>query len=219
MKLLRAYTANVSAKFSGDYALFTRPEGKVERVSYPIMTPSAARGALEAILWKPEFHYRIRSITALKKPKFYSILRNEVGRKAYITSKFMKEPENRYTDEMRQLRHSLVLKDVSYIVDATIVVYSDTPQKIIKYDQMFKRRLSKGQCFHRPYLGTREFSAHFEKPTGKERLIDWTDSLGSMFFDFKYPGKGSVTIPYFFSAHVEKGVMKVPDYLYEEVNR
>src|SRR5690625_6486858 len=96
-------TSTVRVKFSGDFALFTRPEGKVERVSYPIMTPSAARGALEAILWKPEFHYRIRSITALKKPKFYSIVRNEVAQKANISKKFIVKPENKYTCDMRQL--------------------------------------------------------------------------------------------------------------------
>jgi len=214
---LRIYTSNVKVKFSGDYALFARPEGKVERVSYPLMTPSGARGALEAILWKPEFHYRIRSISVLKRPQFYSILRNEVEKKAHITRTFMKNPKDVFADNMRQLRHSLVLRDVSYIVDASIVVESDSPQKIIKYEQMFKRRLSKGQCFYQPYLGAREFSAHFEEPTGDEMPIDWTDSLGSMFFDFKYPEKGSVTIPYFFNAHVEKGVMEVPDYLYEEV--
>lgn len=216
---MQVYTSDVSVKFSGDYALFTRPEGKVERVSYPIMTPSAARGALEAIFWKPEFHYRIRSITALKRPQFYSILRNEVANKAHITKPFMEEPTDRFADDMRQLRHSLVLKDVAYIVDATIVLESDTPTDIIKYEEMFKRRLSKGQCFYQPYLGTREFSARFEEPSGKEEGINWTDSLGSMFFDFKYPEKGSVTIPYFYQAQIKNGVMKVPDYLYEEVCR
>lgn len=216
---MQVYTSDVRVKFSGDYALFTRPEGKVERVSYPIMTPSAARGALEAILWKPEFHYRIRSITALKRPQFYSILRNEVANKAHITKPFMEEPTDRFADDMRQLRHSLVLKDVAYIVDATIVLESDTPTDIIKYEEMFKRRLSKGQCFYQPYLGTREFSARFEEPSGKEEGINWTDSLGSMFFDFKYPEKGSVTIPYFYQAQIKNGVMKVPDYLYEEVCR
>lgn len=219
MKLLRMYTANIKVKFFGDYALFTRPEGKVERVSYPIMTPSAARGALEAILWKPEFHYRIRSITALKKPKFYSIVRNEVAQKANISKKFMEKPENKYTGDMRQLRHSLVLKDVAYLVEATIVVQSDSPKGIIKYEQMFKRRLVKGQCFYQPYLGTREFSASFKGVTGDEKPIDWTDSLGTMFFDFKYSEKGSVTIPYFFTAQVEQGVMEIPNYLYEEVLR
>lgn len=216
---LRTYTAKVKAKFSGDFALFTRPEGKVERTSYPIMTPSAARGALEAILWKPEFHYRIRRIIVLKKPVFHSILRNEVARKANISPRFMKKPESTYTDDMRQLRHALILKDVSYIVEADIVLEADSSQKITKYESMFNRRLSKGQCFHRPYLGTREFSAQFEMPTGEERFIDWTDSLGTMFFDFRYPEKGSVTIPYFFNAHVNNGVMEVPDYLYEEVHR
>lgn len=214
---MKVYQSNIRVKFSGDYALFTRPEGKVERVSYPIMTPSAARGALESIFWKPEFHYRIRSVSVLKRPQFYSIVRNEVSSKASVTKTFIENPTDVFADDIRQLRHSLVLRDVAYIIDATIVVKSDSPDKIIKYEQMFKRRLAKGQCFYQPYLGTREFSAQFEEPTGNEKPIDWTDSLGSMLFDFRYPEKGSVTIPYFFNARVENGVMKIPDYLYEEV--
>lgn len=216
---MTTYTSTVEVKLSGDFALFTRPEGKVERVSYPIMTPSAARGALEAIFWKPEFHYRIRKISVLKRPIFHSILRNEISRKATINTSFMKKPKNFYVDDYRQLRHSLVLKNVSYIVQADLVLKSDSPNTIKKYKAMFDRRLVKGQCFYQPYLGTREFSAQFEKPTGTEKPIKWTDSLGTIFFDYKYPKKGSVTIPYFFNGHVKEGVMEVPDYLYEEVRR
>lgn len=217
-RCLEVKKALVQAKFSGEYALFTRPEGKVERTSYSIMTPSAARGALESIMWKPEFHFRVRRIIVLKRPKFHSIVRNEVARKASVTSAFMKKPKDIFTDDMRQLRHSLILKDVSYIVEADIVL-QDSRHSIKKYEAMFNRRLRKGQCFNTPYLGTREFSATFESPTGKEKPINWTDSLGSMFFDFRYPKKGSVTVPYFFNAHVQNGVMEVPDYLYKEVHR
>lgn len=211
--------ARVKVKLSGEYALFTRPEGKVERVSYPVMTPSAARGALESILWKPEFHFRIRNIKVLKKPTFHSILRNEIESKASISSAFMKNPKDIYTDDMRQLRHSLILKNVAYIVSADIVLEPDSKQSIRKYQAMFERRLSKGQCFHRPYLGTREFAAQFEVPSGEEKAIEWTDSLGSMFFDFQYSKQGSMSIPYFFSANIKNGVLEVPDYLYEEVRR
>src|SRR5690625_2343192 len=103
------------------------------------MTPSAARGALAAIFWKPEFHSRIRSVSVLKRPQFYSIVRNEVSSKASVTKTFMENPTDVFADDIRQLRHSLVLRDVAYIIDATIVVKSDLPDKIIKYEQMFKR--------------------------------------------------------------------------------
>ncbi len=209
----------VRIKVFGDFALFTRPEGKVERVSYPMMTPSAARGVLEAVFWKPEFRYKIRKIAALKQPKFHSIIRNEVSKKVSINKKMMAAPQDVFTDDMRQLRHALVLKDVAYLIEADLVLYPETKDPIEKYEAIFNRRVSKGQCFHRPYLGAREFSAHFEEVDGTERPIDWTDSIGSMFFDFRYPKKGGITIPYFFQAEVENGVMRVPSDLYEEVYR
>lgn len=216
---MKKYVKRIAVKFSGDYALFTRPESKVERVSYSTMTPFAARGALESIYWKPEFHYRVRRIKTLQKPKFHSIVRNEIEKKVTVNLSFMKKPRDIFTDDMRQLRHSLILKDVSYIVEADIVLKSDSPQLINKYEAMFNRRLMKGQCFHRPYFGSREFSAKFEVPSGTEKPVDWTDSLGSMFFDFRYSTGGSVNIPYFFNAQIKNGIMEIPDYLYEEVHR
>lgn len=210
-------STKVRVKVFGDYALFTKPEGKVERVSYPIMTPSAARGVLEAIFWKPEFKYKIRKIIALKKPQFHSILRNEVSKKATINKKIMASPQDVFTDDMRQLRHSLILKEVAYIIEAEIVLAPNTKDRIEKYESMFNRRVKKGQCFYRPYLGTREFSAHFEAVDGTEEPVAWTESIHPMFFDFRYPKKGGMTIPYFFSADIIKGVMDIPDYLYEEV--
>lgn len=211
--------SKVRMKVWGEAALFTRPEAKVERVSYPIMTPSAARGVLEAVFWKPEFFYKVQSITALLPPKFHSIIRNEISDKASINKKIMNAPENKYSDDMRQLRHSLYLKDVAYIIEAEIVLMPSTNHPIEKYESMFTRRVEKGQCFSRPYLGTREFSAQFGPVIGDEQQIDWTDELGPMFFDFRYPKKGSVVIPYFFNAAVEKGRLAVPQELYEEVNR
>ncbi|WP_336822039.1 type I-C CRISPR-associated protein Cas5c [Sporosarcina sp. USHLN248] len=211
-------TTKVQVKVWGDGALFTRPEGKVERVSYPLMTASAARGVLEAILWKPEFQYRICSISALKYPTFHSIIRNEVDSKASITKKFMEQPEDKYADDMRQLRHSLYLKDVSYIICAEIVLQLDTEQPIEKYEAMFTRRVQKGQCFSRPYLGTREFSANFGPVSATDTPINWTEEIGPMFFDYRYPKNGTTVIPYFFNASVQEGVMYIPQHLYEEVN-
>lgn len=212
-------TTNIRVKVWGEGALFTRPEGKVERTSYPTMTPSAARGILESILWKPEFKYLIHNITALHPPKFHSIIRNEVENKATINRPFMENPVHRYADDMRQLRHTLYLKDVSYVIEAEIKLLPTTKEPIEKYESMFNRRVKKGQCFSRPFLGTREFSAHFGEVDGSEKRIDWTDELGPMFFDYYYPKKGSVVIPYFFSASVENGTMKVPQHLYKEVYR
>lgn len=209
----------VCAKFWGEYALFTRPEGKVERVTYPVMTPSAARGLLESLLWKPEIKYEIRSIAILNKPEFHSIVRNEVEQKANIQKGFMNQPKDVFTDDSRQLRHSLILRNPSYLVEADIVLQPNANDPIEKYEAMFTRRLRKGQCFHRPYFGTREFSAHFGTPDKDDRPIVWTDSLGTMFFDFRYASNGSMMIPYFFDAVVENGVLTVPTHLYEEVNR
>lgn len=219
---MRGDRARIAVKFSGEFALFTRPEGKVERVSYPIITPSAARGALEAIMWRPEILFDVRRIQVLNKPQFHSIIRNEVDSKASISTAFMKKPRDVFTDDMRQLRHSLILKDVSYIVEADIVLQPECEYPVKKYEAMFNRRLAKGQCFYQPYLGTREFSAQFDVPDGTEKPINWTDSLGTIFYDFRYPGKkanSNSSIPYFFSAQIKSGIMDVPEYLFKEVNR
>lgn len=210
---------SVRMKVTGEYALFTRPEGKVERVSYPLPTPAAARGIFEAILWKPEFRYEIINVQVLKQPKFYSIVRNEVDTKAVVNNSTMVNPKDYFSDDHRQLRHSLLLKDVAYIIEARIILQPGAKDPIEKYYAMFQRRLEKGQCFHQPYLGTRECSAQFGIPSKEDVPIHWTDSLGPMFFDFRYPKENSITIPYFFNAEIKDGVMEVPAYLYEEVNR
>lgn len=212
-------TSKVRMKVWGDGALFTRPEGKVERVSYPIMTPSAARGILEAVFWKPEFKYRVHAISVLNKPKFRSIVRNEVENKASITRKTRESSKSVYADDMRQLRHSLYLKEVAYIIEAEMVLLPNTKHPIEKYESMFNRRVKKGQCFSRPYLGTREFSAHFTSVVGDEQPVVWTEQLGPMFFDYRYEVEKSVVRPYFFNACVEQGTMHIPQQLYKEVYR
>lgn len=209
----------LKVKVSSEFALFTRPEGKVERVSYPLITPSAARGVLEAILWKPEFRWEVERIHVLRQPKFYSIVRNEVSKKATVNRSTMKNATDYFANDDRQLRHSLMLKDVSYIIEAQIYMQSGAKDPVEKYRAIFRRRLEKGQCFHRPYLGTRECAADFDLPSVNDVPIDWTESLGPIFFDFRYPKKGSVTIPFFFNAEIKKGIMEIPSYLYEEVNR
>ena len=153
----------------GQHACFTRPEMKVERVSYDVMTPSAARGILEAIHWKPAIRWQIDRIHVLRPIRFQSIRRNEVGAKASasMASGAMRrgttEGLGLVVDENRQQRAATVLIDVAYVIEAHFDMTAkagpeDTPAKHIS---MFNRRAEQGQCFHRPCLGTREFPAEF----------------------------------------------------------
>ncbi|MEE9285748.1 MAG: type I-C CRISPR-associated protein Cas5c, partial [Dehalococcoidia bacterium] len=142
-------------KLWGELACFTRPELKVERVSYPVMTPSAARGALEAIFWRPAFSWRIREIRVLRPPRFVSLVRNEVTHKASVAA-MAGRPF--YADEHRAQRHTLALRDVAYVIAADIV-----PKPLAGardpsgFRDQFRRRVRRGQCFQTPYLGCREF--------------------------------------------------------------
>lgn len=170
----------VLVKVGGDYACFTRPEFKVERVSYPCMTPSAARGILEAIYWKPEFRWEIREIHVLRPIKQVSILRNEIeSRQSLETGPF-------FVEEKRQQRASLVLRDVVYVIKAAVRSRPHDPEKPQKHKACFERKVNAGQCHHTPYLGTREFAAWFEPPTGDERPADIRQDVGQMLFDIAY---------------------------------
>jgi CRISPR-associated protein Cas5d len=226
---------NTNAQFltvkvwSEDGALFTRPEFGAERVSYPVMTPSAARGVLEAIFWKPEFTWRVREIKVLKPIRHFSILRNEMN--SWQSASSAKNPEYHYfADDDRAQRHSLCLRDASYIISAEILLKAHADAPDAKYRAQFRRRVKKGQCYHQPYLGTREFSAFFSEPDDTEVAIDHTDELGLMLWDMDFVSDpeakqieflthdstgGKVTKgtakPKFFRAKLEKGVMKVPE--------
>ncbi|MFX3629261.1 MAG: type I-C CRISPR-associated protein Cas5c [Ectobacillus sp.] len=211
-------TASLKVKVWGDLALFTRPEAKAERVSYPVITPSAARGVLEAIFWKPEFKYHIKKIHVLKPIQYYSILRNEVA--SIVPSNVMSSKKDFLADDDRQQRHSIMLRDVAYIIEADMELMEHATDNIAKYRDMFRRRVAKGQCFQRPYFGTRECAVHFAEPEQSDRAIHWTEELGPMLFDVKFPkdsAKNAQAIPYFFEAKLENGVLHVPDYLYKEV--
>lgn len=194
----------VVVKVWGDFACFTRPEMKVERVSYEVMTPSAARGVLEAIFWKPEFTWRIQAIHVLKPIRHFSILRNEVNVRA--------SPRNEGIDinECHTPRHTLALRDVAYLIEADIEVASGVPEDPAKYRDQFRRRLDRGQCYHRPYLGCREFAAGFGRPEGAEEAIQVSDELGLMLLDIEYRKEGE-HVPRFFSARLEEGVLRVPE--------
>ncbi len=207
----------LEVKFWGDFACFTRPDMKVERVSYSVITPSAARGMLEAIHRKPEFRWQIREIQVLKPIKHYSILRNEINSKAAISTvkKWIKNNGAFFAEEDRAQRHTLALRDVAYIIKADIVLNENADANIAKYRDIFRRRVKKGQCYHPPYFGCREFSASFGEPEGDEVPIPVDDDLGLMLFDMDFvpDGSGRAT-PRFFHAQLRQGVITIPEELY-----
>jgi CRISPR-associated protein Cas5d len=207
----------VEVKVWGDFACFTRPEMKVERVSYDVITPSAARGVLEAIFWKPEFSWQIREIWVLKPIRHFSILRNEVNSKAVVsTAKGWAENGGGYVaEDDRAQRHTLGLRDVAYLIKAHAVLKPHATDDIAKYRDQFRRRVDRGRRHAAPYFGCREFAAYFGPPDGTERPIDLSDDLGRMLFDIDYAtddsGRGT---PRFFAACLGSGILKVPVDLY-----
>ena len=158
----------LEVKVWGEFACFTRPEMKAERVSYSVMTPSAARGVLEAIFWKPEFSWQVREIWVLNPIRHFSILRNEVNSKAaFATARGWGRTGGGYfADEDRAQRHTLALRDVAYLIKADMALAPHATEDIAKYRDQFRRRVNRGQCYHQPYLGCREFVASFGPPDG-----------------------------------------------------
>jgi len=204
----------------GDYACFTRPEFKSERVSYDMMTPSAARGILEAVHWKPAIVWVIDRIHVLKPIKFQTFRRNEVASK--IPSGKMRTAMERGSldglglavDDDRQQRATIALFDVAYVIEAHFEMTAkagedDSPAKHI---EMFKRRAAKGQCFQRPCFGCREFAADFELveeplPAHALPLNQANRDLGWMLYDIEF--KGDDKRPMFFRGQLENGVLDV----------
>ncbi len=202
-------------KVWGPLACFTHPEMKVERVTYPVMTPSAARGVLEAIFWKPEFTWRVQEVQVLKEIRYFSILRNEVNSRASerTAARWQSDGEGGYDAASdRAQRHTLALRDVAYLIKAQVQVKEGVAEDPAKYRDQFRRRATDGRCFATPYLGCREFSAAFGFPDGSEKPIDRTEDLGPMLLDIAYDaddsGRGK---PVFFNARLEKGVLYVPE--------
>jgi len=207
---------------SGPFACFTRPECKAEKMSYEVMTPSAARNILSSIYWKPEFDYKIKEIHALNPIKFISMTLNEVGKKGQINN----------TSDGRQQTRNLFLYDVCFGIVAEIIL--NKKDDTIKHLEIFKRRASKGQCFTNPYLGLKEHLAEWELvnkiPTTKIPRDFATKPLGIMLYDFKYieDKKGKIipkrthlglntekskfrVEPLFFNATMVNGIVKVPE--------
>jgi CRISPR-associated protein Cas5d len=212
---------------SGNHACFTRPELKVERVSYDVMTPSAARGILEAIHWKPAICWVIEKIHVLKPIRFQSIRRNEVAQKVPVGAvhKAMKADSLAdlalLVESERQQRAAMILTDVAYVIEARFDMTDragpdDNPGKHL---DIFTRRARKGQCFHQPCLGTREFPARFsllepEAPT--PAAIDEDRDLGFMLFDIDHAANRASL---FFRARLDAGVVHVPPPTSGEIRR
>ena len=202
----------IKLKVWGEYACFTRPEMKVERVSYDVMTPSAARGVLEAIYWKPEIEWVIDRIHILKPIRFTNIRRNELGNNkvsAQKIKKAMKEGQEvlrNIIEDDRQQRAATVLKDVAYIIEAHFEVKSGSDEGV-KHFEMFKRRATKGQCFNQPYLGCREFTASFEwLDEISEPAIIVSKDLGYMLYDIDFQNN---MMPLFFRPEMVNGIIEI----------
>jgi CRISPR-associated protein Cas5d len=203
----------VAVRVWGDLACFTRPEMKVERVSYPVMTPSAARGVLEAISWKPQFTWRIQEIHVLKPIRYFSILRNEVNTRASerAAAGWQKNGGGYDATADRAQRHTLALRDVEYLILAYVELRSGVTDDPAKYRDQLRRRVRDGRCFTTPYLGCREFAASFAEPDGTEQPHPIDDDLGAMLLDLDYePGRSGRGRPRFFQARLEGGILRVP---------
>lgn len=200
---------------SGDFACFTRPEMKVERVSYDVMTPSAARSVFEAILWKPSIRWEVRRIEVLKPIRWISVRRNEVAAKVSVRNaqSAMNTGQGHlalYIEDERQQRAGLFLRDVAYRLHADLVAVGDDARgNPAKYREMFQRRAEKGQCINQPYLGCREFAARFRlvtDPTHEPPAVAESRDLGWMLFDLDFIEVADPK-PRFFRAAMHNGVI------------
>lgn len=219
---------SVSVEVWGDYACFSRPEMKTERVSYDVITPSAARGLLEAVYYHPGMRWIVDRIRVCAPIRFTNIRRNEV--KDTISARKVKAAMEGSAGEMYlaapesiQQRAALVLRDVRYVIDAHFEMTEraapgDNPGK---FQDIIKRRLARGQFYHQPYFGVREFPAHFapcgELPPCPDELIGEKD-LGWMLLDMDYSDPKDIT-PMFFRATLRDGVLEVPNRFSGEVVR
>ena len=209
---------------SGEFACFTRPEMKVERVSYDVITPSAARALFEAILWKPAIRWHVRRIEVLKPIRWINLRRNEVG--AVISTRNVQQAMTAgegdlalYVEDERQQSAGLFLRDVAYRVHADLELRNDEPPQ--KYQEMFERRAAKGQWVNQPYLGCREFAADVRLAGDAAVLpptIPYSRDLGWMLHDLDFT-QASNPQPRFFHAQMSNGVIEVPSFDSTEVAR
>lgn len=222
-----------SLEVAGDFACFTRPEMKVERVSYDIITPSAARNVFQAIFWKPEIDWCVRRIEVLRPIRWVNLRRNEVGKTLPIGNVTTAMKQGRgtlglYVADERQQRAGLFLRDVAYRLHADLIVKTSAraANPWAKYKEMFERRAQRGQCINQPYLGCREFAARFRLVDAGAQPADWGDlgdadrrqlgfggsrDLGWMLHDLDF-SKPSDPQPRFFRAELRDGTVDVPEW-------
>lgn len=212
--MINNHSPTLSLRAKGPLACFTRPEMKVERVSYPVMTPSAARGLIEAVLWKPAIQWHIQRISVLAPIEFTAIRRNEVNTKARAPAAAVVagggEIDHYFAEDDRAQRNTVALRDVDYVIDAYFTMTDragpgDNPYKFI---DMFSRRVEKGQHYHQPYFGCREFVADVEAADDAPEPVDDSRELGLMLWDIDFDPKGNR--PLFFEARLIDGVLHVP---------
>lgn len=204
---------------AGPFACFTRPEMKVERVSYDVITPSAARAVFESILWKPAIRWRVQCIEVLRPIRFINLRRNEVS--AVVSTRNVQQAMDQgsgtlglYIEDERQQRAGYFLRDVAYRLHADLALAPGATDPLMKYTEMFTRRATKGQCVNQPYLGCREFAADVRLVTADTPAatpIAETRVLGWMLHDLDFRNPADPQ-PRFFNAHMEQGVVQVPPF-------
>lgn len=214
----RMLVGSYKIRVRGAFAIFTRPEFKVERVSYELITPSAARGIFEAVLWKPAIWWHIRKVSLLNEMRFIQFKRNEVNKRASTRNALRTMRTglvfDSYANDDRAQRNAMILRDVDYAIEAEMIMTqrrgpADNPRK---FDEMFRRRLEKGQFYTPPYLGCREFAAVVEPYLGQPLpLATENRDLGLMLHDIRYGVFKNEAI--FFNARIERGVMEIPAWM------
>lgn len=212
-----ARSPTLALRARGPLACFTRPELKAERVSYPVMTPSAARGLIEAVLWKPAVRWHIDRIGVLNPIRFISFRRNEVNTKASDPPRAVVDGGGDagnvtcyFADEDRAQRNTVALREVDYLVEAHLTMTEDAgpDDNMTKFVAMFRRRVREGQHFHQPYFGCREFVAEVLPPDDAPDPIPESRDLGIMLWDIAYGEERNR--PIFFRAELREGVLHVP---------
>ena len=211
----------VRVRVWGDYALFSRPELKVERCSYDVMTPSAARGILEAIYWHPGMRWIIDKIYVKKPIQFTSVRRNEVKSKilaSNVLQVYNGADKPLYISSKSDIvqRASLLLRDMEYVIEAhfEMTENANASDNAGKFKDIIMRRLRRGECFHMPYFGCREFPAYFCLCEEEQIQTAYDDvdekDLGFMLYDIDYSDKENIQ-PMFFRAVMKNGVLDLRD--------
>lgn len=211
---MRAPSPTLALRARGALAVFTLPGFKTERVSAPVMTPTAARGVLEAVLWKPAIRWRIERIRVLSEIAYVSFRRNEVSRKApRLAASIIREGGEYplyFADDDRTQRNTVALRDVDYVIEARfqLTERAGPGDSVAKFVDMFTRRLARGQHFHQPYLGCREFAADVLPADGAPSPISMTRDLGRLLLDVEFHPDGNR--PVLFQASLREGILELP---------